>query len=233
MSCSVHGGDGAVNDSARLLREDQSYSDEGHSVSVSHEETGSSPLPSNSTVLSSRSASSDQNGEELNIHRLLEQCSLLIEEYTIRSDEVLRSSSLVSSSSSYSSDYTDCSSENSFTDTESESLDEAQFDHENPSRHLYDAHLPLIQFIDFNPVVSDEESSKAFSDGDQDASNEEQTPGSDAEDVSRSNNTEATEDSHLAAAALSPQLSVDSREQKICIQCCAWPDVQKYKGILL
>jgi len=200
--------------------------------------SGSSCLERNGGVTSSSSAStkggnSESVSEEENIHRLLEQCSLFIDELLMEQ----HSSGSLQSSSEYSSSDSECSDESELSDcsdecitTDTESVEAQQFDHDNPSRHLYDAHLPLIQSIDFNPDGIESESETSL--------DQENSECHEASTNITNDSSEGSEVPKLAVASgaatnfLNHQLSVESRE-KICIQCCAWPDVQKSKGTYL
>ena len=169
---------------------------------------------------STKSFCSGSSGEEVNLHRLLEQfevdLSHALEYYN-------------SSDSSDCSDFSECSDDSddqSVTDTEF--LDGSHFDHDNPSRHLYDAHLPLIQSIEFNPVISEEQSTASDS-LDEGAEEHVAIMSIDTPQVTYETRPDPTPVDHTPA--FTDQRSVDSSDQLVCIQCCAWPDAQKFKGI--
>ena len=181
-----------------------------------------------------KASNSEPVVEEDNIHRLLEQCSLFIDELMEQNDDSLQSSSEYSSYTesecSDVSEFSDCSDECIATDTES--VEAEQFDYDNPSRHLYDAHLPLIQCIDFNP----DHHSASESEASIDPENSEHSSEVMTNPTNGSSESSEAAQPAVAAATNCPtfvnQLSADSRE-KICIQCCVWPDVQKSKGIIV
>lgn len=156
----------------------------------------------------SRSSSHTSTGSQEDNHRYLHQCS-----------DPTCSCTHSCCSSWYSSDsYNTSDEDSSYGTTDTGTLDQSSeydFDFGNDSTYyLYDAHLPLIQSSDFSSPfiythsVSDDsgDSSKSF------------------------------HDDQESAQVMTTQQSVDkistTSENRLCIQCYAWPEVQKLKGTM-